>query len=450
MLVLISDLHLTDASTARNINPEAFPLMASLVRDTAARRRARELHLVLLGDIVDLVRTDYWLRRSIPPDQRPWGGTPDPRTAVNADGTLVERQFAEVLDGILADQTTRALARALDDLADAGLPLTVTYVVGNHDRVLWNFPALRTRLTAAMPRIGSFVTALESPDYGVLARHGHEWDDHCHGWKFRDKVLRPGEPVGRFAQEAYEVMAIGEVITAELMGGLVHHVRAGGGPAWLVDQVKDVNNLRPILDVFAWLEWLGEGRTEAHQQLLYQALTASLEAVLDSRLARQWDRLERDLLVTADLVDRLQQARDVLLGVDFRSFRGRVEAVKRIQALILRVLGSEDDRLLKGAGAEEVLQPAHAARGIEHVVYGHTHRALHRYFSAERDGRARTYVNTGTYLPLIELAADGRSFVSSQQMSLAYFYRQDEDTDGKVPGTTSVDLWTGIRRKRYT
>ena len=32
-------------------------------------------------------------------------------------------------------------------------------------------------------------------------------------------------------------------------------------------------------------------------------------------------------------------------------------------------------------------------------------------------------------------------------MSLAYFYRKDEDTDGKVPGTTSVDIWTGIRRQ---
>jgi len=117
--------------------------------------------------------------------------------------------------------------------------------------------------------------------------------------------------------------------------------------------------------------------------------------------------------------------------------------------VVARLFGEEDDRLLKGAAAEEALQPAQAARGIERVVYGHTHRALHRYFSGERDGRARMYVNTGTYLPLITRAADRRSFVSSLQMSLAYFYRPDEDTDGKVPGTTSVDIWTGIRRKLY-
>jgi UDP-2,3-diacylglucosamine pyrophosphatase LpxH len=448
VLVLVSDLHLTDASTARNVNAEAFGLMASLVRDTAARRRAREVHVVLLGDIFDLVRTDYWLREGVPPDSRPWGGTPDPRTAVNRDSAAVERQFAAVLDGILASESARALAAAIEALAE-GPPLTVSYVVGNHDRALWNFPALRARITAAIPRIDRFLLTFESPEYGILARHGHEWDEHCHGWRFRDKVLRPGEPVGRFAPEAYEVMAIGEVVTAELMGGLVHRVRTGGGPDWLVEQVKEVNNVRPILDVFAWLEWIGEGRADEHQQLLYQSLAASLDAVLGSRLARQWDALEPDLLVSADLVDRLQQARAVLLGVDFRSFRGRVEAVKRIQSVVTRVFGEEDDRLLKGAAAEEALQPAAAGRGIERVVYGHTHRALHRYFSAERDGRARMYVNTGTYLPLIERTADRRSFVSSLQMSLAYFYRKDEDTDGKVPDTTSVDIWSGIRRKLY-
>ena len=449
MLVIVSDLHLTDGSTARNVAAEAFPLMASLIRDTAARRRAREIHLVLLGDIFDLVRSDYWLREGVSPDDRPWGGTPDPHTALNADAARVETQFAAVLEGILGTPTARALGQALDTLAEGGVPLAVTCVVGNHDRVLWNFPALRARITRELPRLDSFASAFESRDYGVLARHGHEWDPNCHGWQFRDRVLRPGPPVDRFAPEAYRTMAIGEVITAELMGGLVHHVRSGGAPEWLVEQVKEVNNLRPILDVFTWLEWMGEGRADVHQRLLFQSLRAALDGVLESRLARQWDRLTRDVLVSADLVDRLQQARDVLLGADFGSFRGRVEALARMRSLVARIVGTEGDPLQAAAAAEEVLQPAGAARGVERVVYGHTHRALHRYFSGERDGRARMYVNTGTYLPLIARAADGRSFASSLQMSLAYFYRADEDTDGKVPGTTSMDLWTGIRRKAY-
>jgi hypothetical protein len=59
------------------------------------------------------------------------------------------------------------------------------------------------------------------------------------------------------------------------------------------------------------------------------------------------------------------------------------------------------------------------------------------------------YINTGTYLPLIARTADRRSFASSLQMSLVYLYREDEDAGGKRLGTTSLDIWTGIRRKVY-
>jgi UDP-2,3-diacylglucosamine pyrophosphatase LpxH len=449
MMVLVSDLHLTDGSTARNVNPEAFALMASLIRDTAAKRGAREIHLVLLGDIFDLVRTDYWHRTGVPAELRPWGGQPDPRTAVNVESAAVERQFADVLAGIVKSETAQSLGAALASLGEAGVPLLVTYVVGNHDRVLWNFPGLRAWITGAYPAIGAFVSTLESPEYGVVARHGHEWDEQCHGWLFRQSALLPSERIGRFDPAAYQVMAIGEVVTAELMGGLVHFAREGGGSTSLVDQVMEVNNLRPIIDVFSWLEWMGEGRTDAHQRILFEALRSAVDGLLETRLAKQWDRLRPDLLVSADIVDRLQQARGILLGANFKSFKGRVEAARRLQGVFTRVFGEGDDRLLEGAASEEAFKPDQASRGIQRVVYGHTHRATHRYFSGSPDGKVQMYVNTGTYLPLISRAADQRSFASSMQMSLIYLYREDEDTGGKKPGTSSMDIWTGIRRKIY-
>ncbi len=449
MLVLVSDLHLTDGSTAKNVNPEAFSLMASLIRDTALRRGAREIHLVLLGDIFDLVRTDYWLRTGIPPDRRPWGGEPDPRTALNADTAEIERQFAAVLDGILATESAVELGRAIASLAAEGRPLRVSYVLGNHDRVFCNLPGLRARLTAAFPAITTFVRALESSEYGVVARHGHEWDEPNHGWHFRNKVLLPSEAVGRFDPKAYEVMAIGEVITAELMGGLVHHVRRGGAAPGLVDQVMEVNNLRPILDVFSWLEWMGEGRSDAHQRVLLEALRKAIDGVVESRLAKQWDRLQPDLLVSADLVDRLQQARSILLSSNFKTFKGRVEAVRNLQGVFTRIFGEGDDRLLEGAASEQAFKAGQESRGIQRVIYGHTHRPTHQYFAGFPDGRVQMYVNTGTYLPLIARTADRRGFASSIQMSLVYVYRADEDTGGKQPGSTSMDIWNGVRRKLY-
>jgi UDP-2,3-diacylglucosamine pyrophosphatase LpxH len=448
MLVLVSDLHVTDGTTANNVNPEAFDLLGAEILDAAGRRAAREVHLVLLGDILDLVRSDYWLRNGVPMARRPWGGTLDPLTGMNSEPKVVEAQFREVLGEILASPTARALGAMLGTLAAGATPFRVTYVIGNHDRVLWNFPALRDVVRAALPQVTGFAAAVESADYGLLARHGHEWDDNTHGWRFRRDVLRPGERIDRFAPEAYQTMAIGEAVTAELMSGLVFHARHLGGPAALVDQLKEVNNLRPLLDVFAWLDWIAGERVREHRELLHEALRRALDGLLDSTLARQWDRLQTDTLISGDLVDRLEQARALLLGPSFDAFRGRVEALQRVQRLVPALQPAEDS-LLAGARAEAAFQEPWQPTGIQRVVYGHTHRARHDYFAATTDGSVRMYINTGTFLPLIARARDGRSFASAQQMTMVFAYRADEDRQGKRDGTTSTDIWNGTRQKLY-
>jgi len=336
----------------------------------------------------------------------------------------------------------------LAGLAAGPVPFRATYVIGNHERVLWNFPALQDAVRAELPEITGFAAAVESAEYGVLARHGHEWDEHSHGWRFRRAVLAPGEEIDRFAPEAYQVMAIGEAVTAELMGGMVYHARDRGAPASLLDQLKDVNNLRPLLDVFAWLDWIGGVRRPEHRRLLHEALTRALDGLLETTLAREWDRLQPDYLVSGDLVDRLEQARALLLGPDFESFRGRVGWLTRLQRVLPALLPSTDS-LLAGARAESVFQGAPAPGEVLRVVYGHTHRARHDYFSASPSGTARMYINTGTFLPLITRAEDRRSFASALQMTMVYLYRGDEDTQGKRAGTTSLDIWNGTRRKLY-
>jgi UDP-2,3-diacylglucosamine pyrophosphatase LpxH len=448
MLAIVSDLHITDGTTANNVNPEAFELLGADVLEAAERRGAREIHLVLLGDILDLVRTDYWHRSGIPMRLRPWGGTLDPRTGMNRDDTAVREQFHAVLGGILATPTAVALGETLATLAAGPVPFRATYVVGNHERVMWNFPSLQEAVRAAMPPIAAFARQVESAEYGVLARHGHEWDEHSHGWQFRRTVLSPGAETDRFAPEAYEVMAIGEAVTAELLGGLVYHARDLGAPVSLVDQLKDVNNLRPLLDAFAWLEWIGGVRERDHRGMLHESLKRALDGLLETSLARQWDHLRTDTLVSGDLVDRLEQARAFLLGPDFESFRGRVQGLGRLQRL-LPALQPAEEGLLAGARSEAASNQATGQDGIQRVIYGHTHRARHDYFSSGPDGTVRMYINTGTFLPLISRAADRRSFSSALQMTMVFVYRSNEDTQRKRAGTSSLDIWNGTRHKLY-
>jgi UDP-2,3-diacylglucosamine pyrophosphatase LpxH len=448
MLVLISDLHLTDERAARNVNPEAFRLFGSEVAATARKRGAKETQVILLGDIIDFGRTDYWLRKNIAPEERPWGGELAPETGMNSNSAAIERQFLAILQDILRSPTAQQLIATLAELERETPTFTVRYVVGNHDRVLWNFPTLQAEIRKAIPQISSFAPGIESEEYGIVARHGHEWDLNTHGWEFRNKVLLPREKVSRFSPESYRVQAIGEAVTAELMGGLIYHAAQLGTPQPIVEQLKDVNNLRPMLHVFEWLEWIGAHETVEDQQRLYQALRLALDGLLDCSLAKQWDRMRTDILVAADLIDRLQQARRLILGPDFGTFRGRVDGLKRLERTF-PFLFREEDTLREGARSEEAFRNPRPGSRIQRVIYGHTHRARHDYFHGKQDGTVRMYVNTGTYLPLITEAEDGESFVSSIQMVYVYVYRADEDVETKQPGTTSMDVWTGIRRKVY-
>src|SRR5215210_227660 len=70
MLVIISDLHLGDGTTANSISPTAFDLFASRLNETAYYASFREdgtyrpidtLDLLLMGDILDPIHSTLWL-----------------------------------------------------------------------------------------------------------------------------------------------------------------------------------------------------------------------------------------------------------------------------------------------------------------------------------------------------------------------------------------------------
>ena len=352
MLVAISDLHITDERTAINVPQGAFDILEHEIIANASDRKAREIHLVLLGDIFDLVRTDYWHRKArdgtLPVAKRPWNGKLSPSTGMNPDPG-VERQFRDILADILSKDGAQSLLEMIQHLHAAGLPFRVTYVIGNHDRVLHNFPSLQAAIRAAMPGVSlAFAPSIRDPRYGLIARHGHEWDPNCHGWTFHNEVLERGRPTGQFDDATYKVMAIGEVVTAELMSGIVFRFAeaAGTSPAAsaVVTRLKDLNNLRPILNVFQWLDWFAGNEARKFYPLLHSALKQSLDGVVESALARRWDELKGHILPgTGDLIDHLEDIRRYAIGRNMDEFRGRVHAALPVISL---VSGGEKDRYL--------------------------------------------------------------------------------------------------------
>jgi UDP-2,3-diacylglucosamine pyrophosphatase LpxH len=442
MLAIVSDIHLTDGTTSHNVHPSAFELLGTLIKRAAEDKKAQEVHVVLLGDIFDLVRTDYWLK-NVAAGDRPWGGDLDPATGMNA-APGVEQQYGAILDAILATRSAGAFVAMLKAQANK-----VTYVIGNHDRPFWNFPSLQTKLAAVLPAV-TFTDELLDETYGVLARHGHEFDENNHGWEFYNDVLRDKKTpeLGRLDRATRKVMAIGEVITAELMSGVVVHAQRLLPPAVaspIVNGLKNVNNIRPMLDVFPWLDWYAASElTPELKTSLFEAVKTALSGVLDSSVGRRWDKLKTDLLVNGDLIDRLQLIR-TCMGTSFDQLRKRALACREL-------LGGGKDVYLDGAEKEkawEVWPSGHPA--VQYVVYGHTHQACHVTFEVARDSRVRMYINTGTMLPLVQRARSGSGFATALQMTLAFFYNADEDMNRRRKGDRgpTVELWDGIRLKRY-
>lgn len=77
MLVVISDLHLTDGTVGQSIPAGAFQIFAHRLRDMAVSasyrggggyRPIERIDVLLLGDVLDVIRSARWLGG----DARPW------------------------------------------------------------------------------------------------------------------------------------------------------------------------------------------------------------------------------------------------------------------------------------------------------------------------------------------------------------------------------------------
>ncbi len=449
MLVIISDTHLSDGTTSANPSPQAFEILRNEIEENTVANGVQEIRLVLLGDIFDPVRTDWWFDpANVQSEQRPWNGELDPRTGMNRDSPEVERQFAAVLRRILDHSATRAFIEMINTLPStkAGLRPALTYVLGNHDRAFNNFPSLQQLVRE---RFGSlpldFVNSFTEPAYGVHARHGHEWEENCNARLLLRNVLQLGKDFDFLDPALNQVMSISEVITAELMSGLVYRIKQSGDPG-LAELIKGVDNLRPATDVFQWLQWQARGRnlSTKEQELLARHLIDSISGVVDSEFGKLWDEAWPDLLVSGDLVDRLQLIRDHLQADGLEALRLGADLMAKLTRLKDALVPERDD-CFEGARKEF----AHLGPEIQFLVYGHTHRARHDYLSGSVDGRVRLYINTGTYLPLVERTADASGFASSHQMTMAFFYKDGEDRKGRARGGPTVDFWSGIKRKEY-
>ncbi len=140
MLIVISDLHLTDGSNGVGVDPGALELFQARLNELAMRaswrsdgcyRPLEKIDVLLLGDVIDFTRSRRWLSG----ETRPWSDLQSPALFEHAtqilDATLVaNEQAVRVLRGIGSEGSIR-----LPQVAANGMPLRIM----NRNRYLWRF-----------------------------------------------------------------------------------------------------------------------------------------------------------------------------------------------------------------------------------------------------------------------------------------------------------------------
>lgn len=448
MLVIISDIHLTDGTSGETIRTGAFRAFRERLRDLAYDASWRpdpnlprgryvpveELHLVLLGDILDVIRSSKWCDALAA--VRPWGATGDPRFVrtveeITGDILRVNKESLDVLrsmsvGGLISvppptpEGDVMTVSRDPKSAERRPVKVQIHYLVGNHD---WfyhlpgpEYDSIRRTVVEDMglanpanvpfphdPAESAVVSKLYQ-EHRVFARHGDIYDQlnfesDRNASSFGDAMVI--ELLNRFPQTVRQKM--GQELSDECKNGL-----------------KELDNVRPLEIIPVWIDGLLR-RTCTEEQ--------------GERIKQTWNQMAEDFLG----LDFVQSRTPLPLRWGLKLSRGF--SLSTLSRLVLRLKARflKEERFYPNAFRE----PAFKNQISRFVVYGHTHHhEIVPLQSTPVSGGLcnQVYINSGTWRAVHELAQlhpDREEFISYHVMTYLAFFK-----DGERKGR-AFESWSG-------
>ena len=444
MLVIISDLHLSDGTTNAALDPGALQIFADRLTDLAMRASWRSdgryrpidrVDLLLLGDVLDILESRRWLDSGT----RPWEDPQSPKVSETVssivDGILLQnRDSLSVLRSLYGEgaiHIPHASQTGEPIYAGDGHSVAVRtfYMVGNHD---WPLHLRGPRYDLIRQKVVNQI-GLANGSSLPFPHDATECDDLLQVLRRHRVIARHGDiydPIN-FCEER-DSSSVGDAIVIELLCRFVLELEQGLGaelpPATLAG-LRDMDRIRPLLLVPAWIEGLLQ-RT-------------NVSPATRKHIKRTWDQLADEFL-------QLSVVRDHDTWSPFDLVDGLERALKFSKRLSIGWIGRVTQWLQQLRGVESDSYAAHALteedfrnRRARHIVYGHTHVAENIPLDASyADGFVlnQVYFNSGTwrrvYHPTHALPND-REFIPSDCLSYLTFYCGDER------GGRSFETWSG-------
>lgn len=472
MLVIISDLHLGDGTTASSIPASAFHLFAKRLRQDAhfasmhygTYRPIEELDVLLLGDILDPIHSTKWFypvgdttsAKITKPGEaeyiRPWSDPSDPKFAAkllevtraileeNKEAFEVMRKMAKG-EFIEFDSADNAGQRVANSQSKIPLKVNFYYMVGNHD---WYyhlkgeaFNLIRTEIIQAMGLSNSATPfphdlrkvhsdspwqADDAPQiqrlfdaYRVFARHG----DHYDLFNFNHEKSR-------------DHATLGDVLAMEVINKYPEELkRISGLDPVIVNKLRQITNVRPTLATPLWVS----------QQLRTLAVENKLNTISEIDLKKVWDKLadeyleldfvrQQDKSFKFDIVDKMEAAIKISKLVSFET----------IEKLTLKLQGRKRAHADHSLAKHALLEPAFLDNSARYIVYGHTHHHETIPLALDDVEGNQIFFNSGTWHTYFDLARKNpteKKFVPYKALTYITFYKKNEHDE------RSFETWSG-------
>ncbi|HEX2990171.1 MAG TPA: hypothetical protein VHO49_05795 [Anaerolineales bacterium] len=481
MLVIVSDLHLGDGTTAESIPASAFYLFAKRLRQDArfasyqngSYRPIEELDVLLMGDILDPIHSTRWLFPTPGEEEyvrvgdedlpriteqgeknyiRPWGDPSNPKFAMklmevtrailehNREGLEVFRKLSAG-EYIEFDAPDGSGGRMLNSFEKIPLRVRFHYMVGNHD---WYyhlegeaFDQIRQEIVEGMGLCNPY-----SPFPYDLYKA-----DPLSPWRvdeapqierlFRDyKVFaRHGDSYDTFnfdPEKGRNYPALGDPFTMEVCNRYPEELkrRSQVSPE-VVKNLRNITNIRPALATPLWVT--GQLKKLTMENKILKAREGDLKRIwdelaenfLDLDFVRQADKsFEFDLVDTMQLVIKVS----------------RVVSMETIDSLVFRLQDRKRTGANRSFAKHAMLEPAFLENKARYIVYGHTHQHETVPLDYDDDGGNQIYFNSGTWHTYFDLAQKNpreKKFIPYKALTYITFYRDNEHDE------RHFETWSG-------
>jgi len=484
MLVIISDLHLGDGTTAESIPASAFYLFAKRLRQDAhfasrhygKYRPVEELDVILLGDIIDPLHSTKWLfppkgqeeyidiggqdhiRMTEPGEDgyiRPWSDPSHPLFATkllevtrsiikyNKEALEVMRKLASgefiEFDPPKKDGDRKTRVKKADKIP---LKVRFHYMVGNHD---WYYHLKGAAFDQIRQEIIDALGLSNPPSpfpYDLRKlKDDLPWEVDVNDdiLKLFDKYKvfgRHGDCYDTFnfdSERGRDQATLGDAFTMEVCNRYPEELRRRPDlDNKIVDNLRHITNVRPALATPLWISG----------QISRLATENIIKGFSDKDLKRIWDDLcdqfldlefvrAKDQTFKFDMVDKMQVAIKI----------SKVISLETLDNLVYRL---QNKRLFDTGGhsfAEHALQePSFLDDSARYIVYGHTHHHQTIPLDYDEIGGNQIYFNSGTWHTYFDLARKDpteKKFVPYKALTYISFYNENEHDDRKF------ETWSG-------